>query len=52
MLVKTFRIELFNFPMDTHNLLIWAISGLIAVENDSELLLAVAVLNDLVPMTE
>ena len=38
--------------MDTLCLLIRAISGLIAVENNSGLLLALAVLNDSAPMTE
>ena len=38
--------------MDTHCLLIRAINGLIAVKNDSGLLLALAVLNDLAKMAE
>ena len=38
--------------MDTPCLLIWAISGLIAVENDLGLLLALAVNNDSVPVAE
>ena len=36
----------FFFPVDTPCLLIRTISGLIAVENDSGLLLALATLND------
>ena len=38
--------------MDTPCLLIWTISGLIAVENDSGLLLALAILNDSAPMAQ
>ena len=38
--------------MDTPYLLIWAISGLIAVENDSGLLLALAILGGSAPMAE
>ena len=38
--------------METPCLLIWAISGLIAVENDSGFLLALAILNDSAPMSE
>ena len=51
-MLKNFRIELFIFPIDTPYLLIWAISGLIVLENDSGLLLALAILNDSVPMAE
>ena len=40
------------FPMDTPCLLIRAISGLIAVGNDSGLLLAPAILNDSAPVAE
>ena len=35
-----------------NNMLIQAVSGLIAVENDSGLLLALAILNDSAPMAE
>ena len=52
MFLKNFRIELFTFPMDTPCLLIRTISGLIAVENDSGLLLALPILNDSAPMAE
>ena len=38
--------------MDTPSLLMQAISGFIAVENDSGLLLALAILNDSAPMAE
>ena len=38
--------------MDTPCLLIRAVTGLIAVENDSGLLLALAALNDSAPMAE
>ena len=38
--------------MDTPYLLVQAISGLIAVENDSGLLLALAILNNSAPMAE
>ena len=38
--------------MDTLCLLIWAINSLITVENDSGLLLALAILNDSAPVAE
>ena len=38
--------------MDTPSLLIRVISGLIVVENDSVLLLALGILNDSAPMAE
>ena len=49
---KNFRVELFIFPMDTRCLLTEAVSGLIAVENDSGLFLALAILNDSAPKAE
>ena len=52
MFVKNFRIKLFIFPMDTPCLLIREISGLIVVENDSGLLLTLAILNDSAPLAE
>ena len=52
MVVKGFRIELFTFQMDIPCLLIRAIKRLIAVENDSGLLLALAIFNDSAPMEE
>ena len=51
-LLKYFRIEVFIFPMDTPCLLIRAMSGLIAVENDSGLLLALVILSDSTPIVE
>ena len=44
--------QLFIFAVDIPCLLIQLLSGLIAVENDSGLLLALANLNDLAPMVE
>ena len=38
--------------MDTPCLLIWAVSGLIAMENGSGLLLPLAILNNSAPMRE
>ena len=52
MFIKKNQIKLFIFPMDTPYLIIRAISGLIAVGNDSELLLALAILNDSAPIAE
>ena len=53
MFLKKFRIKLFISHIDNPSLLIrTAISGLIAVENDSGLLLALAILNDTAPMAE
>ena len=51
-LLKYFRIELFIYPMDTPCLLIRAMSGLIPVENDSGLSLALAILSDSTPIAE
>ena len=51
-LLKDFRIELFIFQMDTPHVLIKAITGLTAVENDSGLLLPLAILNDSAPIAE
>ena len=51
MFVKGLKITMFIFSMKTSCLLIWAIRGLIAVKNESGLLLAPASPNDSLPIS-
>ena len=51
MFVKGLKITMFIFSMKTSCLLIWAIRGLIAVKNESGLLLAPARPNDSLPIS-